>query len=108
MTTDTRPKIASRQLNIDGKTVTLTGIAKGAGMIQPNMATMLCYMATDARCDRNALQDMLASRPVPPALTSRQDLPVMHSSRLWQSLRWNSPRGSSVMAKAQRSLSPWW
>lgn len=60
MTTDTRPKIASRQTNIDGVPVTLTGIAKGAGMIQPNMATMLCYMATDARCDQSVLQDLLA------------------------------------------------
>lgn len=60
MTTDTRPKIASRQVVIGGKTVTLTGIAKGAGMIQPNMATMLCYMATDARCDKAMLQTLLA------------------------------------------------
>ena len=48
MTTDTRPKIGSRQFTLDGKTVTVTGIAKGAGMIQPNMATMLAYIATDA------------------------------------------------------------
>ncbi|HKI74660.1 MAG TPA: bifunctional glutamate N-acetyltransferase/amino-acid acetyltransferase ArgJ [Pseudomonadales bacterium] len=60
MTTDTRPKIASRQVEIGGSTVTITGIAKGAGMIQPNMATMLCYMATDARCSREQLQEMLA------------------------------------------------
>ncbi len=48
MTTDTLPKAASRQLQIAGHTVTLTGIAKGAGMIRPNMATMLGFMATDA------------------------------------------------------------
>ena len=48
MTTDTRPKIGSRQFTVDGTTVTITGIAKGAGMIQPNMATMLAYIATDA------------------------------------------------------------
>jgi len=48
MTTDTVPKSASRQLVIDGHTVTLTGIAKGAGMIRPNMATMLGFVATDA------------------------------------------------------------
>lgn len=59
MTTDTRPKIASRQVDIEGVPVTLTGIAKGAGMIQPNMATMLCYMATDARADQAALQALL-------------------------------------------------
>lgn len=48
MTTDTLPKAASRRVEISGKTVTLTGIAKGAGMIRPNMATMLGYVATDA------------------------------------------------------------
>ena len=48
MTTDTLPKAASRQLRIGGKTVTVTGISKGAGMIRPNMATMLSFVATDA------------------------------------------------------------
>lgn len=48
MTTDTLPKIASRRVQIDGKTVTFTGISKGAGMIRPNMATMLGFLATDA------------------------------------------------------------
>lgn len=48
MTTDTQPKAASRQVQIGGKTITLTGISKGAGMIKPNMATMLGYVATDA------------------------------------------------------------
>lgn len=48
MTTDTVPKAASRQLQIGGRSVTLTGISKGAGMIRPNMATMLGFIATDA------------------------------------------------------------
>jgi glutamate N-acetyltransferase/amino-acid N-acetyltransferase len=48
MTTDTLPKAASTQLQIGGKTVTITGISKGAGMIRPNMATMLGFVATDA------------------------------------------------------------
>lgn len=48
MTTDTRPKGVSVQLHLEGKTVTITGISKGAGMIKPNMATMLGYVATDA------------------------------------------------------------
>ncbi len=47
MTTDTVPKNASRQLQIDGHTVTITGICKGSGMIHPDMATMLAYVATD-------------------------------------------------------------
>jgi glutamate N-acetyltransferase / amino-acid N-acetyltransferase len=48
MTTDTLPKAASRRLVIGGRTVTVTGISKGAGMIRPNMATMLGFVATDA------------------------------------------------------------
>ncbi|MFJ3464875.1 bifunctional glutamate N-acetyltransferase/amino-acid acetyltransferase ArgJ [Achromobacter spanius] len=48
MTTDTLPKISSAKVQIEGKTVTFTGISKGAGMIRPNMATMLSFLATDA------------------------------------------------------------
>jgi glutamate N-acetyltransferase/amino-acid N-acetyltransferase len=48
MTTDTQPKAASRRFEVGGKTITVTGIAKGAGMIRPNMATMLGFVATDA------------------------------------------------------------
>jgi len=51
MTTDTVPKAASRQLQIGGKTISVTGISKGAGMIRPNMATMLGFVATDAAVD---------------------------------------------------------
>jgi glutamate N-acetyltransferase / amino-acid N-acetyltransferase len=49
MTTDTTPKAASRRFDVGGTAVTVTGIAKGAGMIHPNMATMLGFVATDAR-----------------------------------------------------------
>ena len=60
MTTDTVPKAAcSRRLSFGGKTVTVTGIAKGAGMIHPDMATMLGFVATDAAVSRAALQQML-------------------------------------------------
>jgi glutamate N-acetyltransferase/amino-acid N-acetyltransferase len=55
MTTDTVPKAASRTAEIDGRRVTVTGIAKGVGMLQPNMATMLAYLATDAAIDQAAL-----------------------------------------------------
>jgi glutamate N-acetyltransferase/amino-acid N-acetyltransferase len=48
MTTDTVPKAASAQVQVGGKTVSITGISKGAGMIRPNMATMLGFLATDA------------------------------------------------------------
>lgn len=59
MTTDTRPKATSRQINIAGRTITVTGISKGAGMIKPNMATMLGYVATDANIAPAVLQAML-------------------------------------------------
>lgn len=59
MTTDTLPKGASRQFVHDGVTVTVTGISKGAGMIRPNMATMLGYIATDAKVARSVLQDLV-------------------------------------------------
>jgi glutamate N-acetyltransferase/amino-acid N-acetyltransferase len=60
MTTDTRPKIASRQLTLQGKTTTITGITKGAGMIQPNMATMLSYVVTDVAASTQTLQQCLS------------------------------------------------
>ncbi len=59
MTTDTLPKAVSRQLDIDGVTVTISGTSKGAGMIRPNMATMLGFIATDASISP-ALMDGLA------------------------------------------------
>ncbi len=59
LTTDTRPKGASRQIQINDETVTVTGIAKGAGMIRPDMATMLAYVATDAKCSSEELQKIL-------------------------------------------------
>lgn len=58
MTTDTQPKIVSRQIELSGKIVTLTGISKGAGMIRPNMATMLGYLATDAGIAPELLRDV--------------------------------------------------
>jgi glutamate N-acetyltransferase/amino-acid N-acetyltransferase len=58
MTTDIVPKAASKQMQIGGKTVTVTGIAKGSGMIRPNMATMLGYVATDAVISQPLLHEM--------------------------------------------------
>lgn len=60
MTTDTQPKAASRQVVLRGQTVTITGISKGAGMIRPNMATMLGFVATDAGVDVDLLQRLTA------------------------------------------------
>ena len=59
MTTDIVPKAASRQLMIGGKQVTITGMSKGSGMIHPNMATMLGYLATDAVISKQTLDAMI-------------------------------------------------
>ncbi len=59
MTTDTLPKGASQQFEHDGETFTVTGISKGAGMIRPNMATMLGYVATDAKVSQTVLQQLV-------------------------------------------------
>jgi glutamate N-acetyltransferase/amino-acid N-acetyltransferase len=58
MTTDTVPKAFSHRLKLDGADVTITGISKGAGMIRPNMATMLGFMATDARIDPSLMHQL--------------------------------------------------
>lgn len=59
MTTDTQPKAASVTTTIEGHTVTLTGISKGAGMIKPNMATMLGYLAFDAKVAQPVLDELV-------------------------------------------------
>lgn len=61
MTTDTRPKAAAVSFELDGQTVHLGGIAKGSGMIHPNMATMLSFLTTDAAVERGFLQRALAA-----------------------------------------------
>lgn len=61
MTTDTYPKVATRSAMIDGVTVTINGIAKGAGMIAPDMATMLSFVVTDAAISSAALQALLSA-----------------------------------------------
>ncbi|HEY0061199.1 MAG TPA: bifunctional glutamate N-acetyltransferase/amino-acid acetyltransferase ArgJ [Telluria sp.] len=59
MTTDTQPKAASRTVDICGHSVTMTGISKGAGMIRPNMATMLGYLAIDAKVSQEVLDELV-------------------------------------------------
>jgi glutamate N-acetyltransferase / amino-acid N-acetyltransferase len=59
MTTDTVPKMISEQAVVDGKTFTVSGVAKGAGMIRPNMATMLCFLCTDVSASPEILKEML-------------------------------------------------
>ena len=59
MTTDTQAKAVSKQIQINGQTITITGISKGAGMIKPNMATMLGFVATDAGVPQADLDSMM-------------------------------------------------
>ena len=59
MTTDTLPKAVSKQIQINGQTITITGISKGAGMIKPNMATMLGFIGTDALVPQADLDAMM-------------------------------------------------
>lgn len=59
MTTDTVLKGVSKSLDIEGKTVTITGMAKGAGMIEPNMATLLAFVATDIEIEKDSLHEIL-------------------------------------------------
>jgi len=59
MTTDTVAKGVSEQIEINGKTVTITGIAKGSGMIEPNMATLLAFIGCDAKVETDLLQQVL-------------------------------------------------
>ena len=59
MTTDTVPKVVSRQGKVNGKTFTVTGVAKGAGMIRPDMATMLCFVCTDIIAEPDLLNEAL-------------------------------------------------
>jgi len=59
MTTDTVAKAHSTQISVNGKTITITGIAKGSGMIRPDMATMLAFIATDAKIEKDLLQQCL-------------------------------------------------
>ena len=60
MTTDTYPKLATRQAEIGGVTVTINGFAKGAGMIAPDMATMLAFLFTDAAIEPRPLHELVA------------------------------------------------
>ncbi len=65
MTTDTRPKLCSVRLELSGGVVTVTGMSKGSGMIRPDMATMLAYVATDALVEQSLLQQILAEAVSP-------------------------------------------
>lgn len=59
LTSDTKPKTCTASFQLDGNQVTVSGVAKGAGMVQPNMATMLAFITTDIQADSNQLQSVL-------------------------------------------------
>ena len=59
MTTDTVPKACSKEIELGGRSICITGIAKGSGMIRPNMATMLAFIASDIEISKSILQDLL-------------------------------------------------
>jgi glutamate N-acetyltransferase/amino-acid N-acetyltransferase len=61
MTTDTVPKVISRRGELDGKPFTVTGVAKGSGMIRPDMATMLCFVMTDIQASPGVLKQLLVA-----------------------------------------------
>ena len=69
MTTDAVPKLVSRSIEISGTAISITGMAKGSGMIRPDMATMLAYVATDAKVDADLLQTCL-QQAVEPSFNS--------------------------------------
>lgn len=113
MTTDSFPKTAVRTPVIDGKPVKLVGIAKGAGMIMPNMATMLCFVMTDAAVTSGILQGML-SRAVSGSFnaitvdgdTSTNDTVLILANGLAGNapLSENNPAGCAIFADALAEL----
>jgi glutamate N-acetyltransferase/amino-acid N-acetyltransferase len=108
MTTDTLPKAFSRQVEVGGATVTVTGISKGAGMIRPNMATMLGFLATDANIDPALLQPLALelaegsfNRVTVDGDTSTNDSFLVIATRKAAHApiaRWDSAEGTAVKA----------
>jgi glutamate N-acetyltransferase/amino-acid N-acetyltransferase len=98
MTTDTVPKAASRTLDVGGRRVTVTGIAKGSGMIRPDMATMLSFVATDAAVAGDALQTMIeyATRRSFNRITVDGDTSTNDSLMLIATGAAQTPEGSDV------------
>jgi glutamate N-acetyltransferase / amino-acid N-acetyltransferase len=102
MTTDTVPKMVSRKAKLDGRTFTITGVAKGAGMIHPDMATMLCFVMTDIFATPASLKEML-NLAVDPSLnritvdgdTSTNDTVLLMASGL---------SGIEIRSTAQRTV----
>lgn len=97
MTTDTYPKMATRSFEVEGKTYSLNGIAKGAGMIAPDMATMLSFLVTDYPVASALLQKML-SKAIDPSFNSisvDSDTSTSDTVLLFSSLNGRKPISSS-------------
>ena len=107
MTTDTRPKLAVRRFEIDGVEARVVGIAKGSGMIRPDMATMLAYLATDLAVDRELLQRCLLSAVEPSfnSITVDGDTSTNDACMLLASGASGLPVVDSADSQAYRELS---
>ena len=103
MTTDTQPKAASRRVEVAGKTVTVTGIAKGAGMIRPNMATMLGFVATDAAIAR-AVDECADEDRGGPLVQSHHDRRRHLDQRLVRAHRHRTKRGPADRVRERSRL----
>ena len=95
MTTDTVPKAASRQIDVHGKKITVTGISKGSGMIKPNMATMLAFVATDASVGAAALQRLVDAGQAYPCGCSRKEIAQAQAARVFEPIFDTKPEGVS-------------
>jgi glutamate N-acetyltransferase/amino-acid N-acetyltransferase len=110
MTTDTFPKASTRRAVIGGVEVTINGIAKGSGMIAPDMATMLCFIATDAAIPAPALQAMLSKGVVPSfnAVTVDSDTSTSDTVLLFATGAAGNPavpkKGGSMLRDFRRAL----
>ncbi len=112
MTTDTQPKLTSQSVTINGQTVTITGMSKGAGMIQPNMATMLSYVFTDATIGRDDLDkalresvDVSFNAITVDSDTSTNDACVLVATGVGESLSASHPQWNDFMAALTRVCS---
>ncbi len=108
MTTDTYPKAAARKVMLGGVEVNLVGIAKGAGMIAPDMATMLSYVFTDAPIAAPALQAMLSSAVKPSfnAITVDSDTSTSDTLLLFATQAAGKRGAPRVEAASDRRLAP--
>ncbi|MGQ7843027.1 bifunctional glutamate N-acetyltransferase/amino-acid acetyltransferase ArgJ [Granulosicoccus sp. 3-233] len=112
MTTDTQPKLTSQSVTINGQDVTITGMAKGAGMIQPNMATMLSYVFTDATIGQDDLNralresvDVSFNSITVDSDTSTNDACVLVATGVGEALHADHPQWAEFMSALTRVCS---